>query len=317
MAIKRRSVWLDYKAASEDAALVPNMSAIVWADPHLWTASDEGRTVECLEPHRGGFRLLRQFGLDEIFDHLPGKKDGNEIDLESLDFRDGELWLCGSHCIVRKQARKSKASTVDPKFRERKSRRLLGRVAVDSLLNERPRSYAVPLTGRESLRERLAGDPFIRPFVGLPSKENGLDVEGLAIGKNRLFIGLRGPVVDSIALVAELSLTSANKVSARPPILHFLDLHGLGVRDLTVRGESIFVLAGPVTAAHGPFQLYQWSRRKTKRIQRPARVYGWPNGSVAPEGICFKDGELLVVYDIGDDDRRIRGARYRTDIFKL
>src|SRR5437773_1771313 len=58
--IRTESIWLDYGQVSKQSGLLQNLSAIAWDAPFLWTASDEGRSVECLEPHHGGYRLRRQ-----------------------------------------------------------------------------------------------------------------------------------------------------------------------------------------------------------------------------------------------------------------
>ena len=72
MAIRTRHLWLDYGEAARKPKLLRNLSAAAMAGRFLWTASDEGRSVECLEPTRDGFRLCRQLGLDTLFRHLPG-----------------------------------------------------------------------------------------------------------------------------------------------------------------------------------------------------------------------------------------------------
>ena len=43
--------------------------------------------------------------------------------------------------------------------------------------------------------------------MDLPSKENGLDIEGLVIFRRKIYVGMRGPVVDNIALVAAIGMT--------------------------------------------------------------------------------------------------------------
>ena len=40
----------------------------------------------------------------------------------------------------------------------------------------------------------------------LPSKDNGLDIEGLAVLGNRVYLGLRGPVLRGRAIILELEL---------------------------------------------------------------------------------------------------------------
>ena len=85
------------------------------------------RTVECLEPNGRGYGLHRQFKLDGLFPGLPGAEKELEADVEALEVAHGRLWVCGSHSLTRRSRDKTDA-TVDPKIRERPSRRLLGSV---------------------------------------------------------------------------------------------------------------------------------------------------------------------------------------------
>jgi hypothetical protein len=317
MALRIRDVWLDYGTAASDRKLLENVSGICWDDPFLWTVSDEGRTLECLEPHGNGFRLHRQIALDELFEGLPGQRKEDEADIESIDVSSGKIWLCGSHCIVRRQINKTKCDIVDPQFRVRKSRRLLGSVTIASALSETDdrteTGIALPFSGKGSLRRRLSTNRYLRPFIDLPSKENGLDIEGLAVVGRKVLLGLRGPTVDSIAIVVELSLGAEGSIKSSSPRLNFLNLDGLGVRDLARSDDGLFVLAGPVTGSRRPFRLYQWRRRATDRIQTPELRYEWPPDGDAPEGICQKDQGLLIGYDLKPNSRRIKGGRVRAD----
>src|SRR5262245_28797447 len=100
------SIWLDYGlAAGRDSKLLSSLSTLVATGRFLWTASDEGRTIECLEPKANGFRLLNQVRLDDVFEKLPGD-EGDEVDVEAIDIANGNLWICGSHCRVRKQPKR-------------------------------------------------------------------------------------------------------------------------------------------------------------------------------------------------------------------
>jgi hypothetical protein len=91
----------------------------------------------------------------------------------------------------------------------------------------------LPFTKRGSLRDLLGQNEFLDDLVTLASKENGLDIEGFrALPKNKVFFGLRGPLAGSFAIVAEAKLDSNLKLTEDLK-LHFIDLGGLGVRDLT------------------------------------------------------------------------------------
>jgi hypothetical protein len=307
-----RTVWLDYGGAAKPREILQNLSAIAWAEPHLWTAADEGRTIECLTPTRNGYQLHRQISLDEAFPDLPGKDASDEIDVESIDVAHGRIWVCGSHCIVRRQAKKTNSNRIDPRFRVRKSRCLLGSVAVESLFAG-DTGEALPFSGKGSLRQLLARSSYIAPFIDLPSKENGLDIEGLVVVQRKVFLGLRAPLIDSFAIVVELSLGRGLGITRGLSSLHFLDLEGLGIRDLAKWHDGILILAGPVSSVKGPFRLHRWQVRKTNRIQRPQCIYEWPASDGAPEGICLCQNGLLVVYDVGNDPARVEGNRFRAD----
>lgn len=312
----RATIWFDYADAGGKPKFLPNVSAVAAAGAYLWTASDEMRTVECVEPDGQGYQLRRQFQLDRLFPGLPGAKGELEADVEALDVAHGRLWICGSHALTRRSRSKNDADYVDPRIRKRPSRTLLGSIelsedggAVNAL------GEALPYAGVGSLRARLGADPHIAPFMDLPSKENGLDVEGMAILGRKIYLGMRGPVVDNIALVAAISIGPGFAIGDGH-FLHFVDLGGLGVRDLTRWGAGFLILAGPVNGADGPFKLLHWTPRRTSKIQKADAVRDLPAGIDHPEGICAlqrgrKHG-LVVLYDT-KGDKRINGTRCRAD----
>ena len=311
------TIWLDYgQAAEEDSKLLASLSTLVTAGQFLWTASDEGRTIECLEPDGKGFRLRTQIRLDDVFDGLPGKDDGDEVDVEAIDIANGNLWICGSHCRVRKQPKKDK--TLDPEPRKRKSRHLLGHARLlEKGTDLADPGTALPFEGDGSLREILRRkNPYIAPFIDLPSKENGLDIEGMCIANGRMFLSLRGPLVDSIAIILEVGLAQSGELDLSPMITHLVDLGGLGVRDLTHVDGALLVIAGPVSSAAEPFRIYRWRPKTTDLIQEPDALCEWPRNDETPEGICRLDRNgkegLAILYD-SPDPTRIEKTRYRAD----
>ncbi|MGC2409946.1 MAG: DUF3616 domain-containing protein [Methyloceanibacter sp.] len=58
-----------------------NLSAVAVAGRFLRTASDEGRSIECLDPDGDGYRPRRQYRLDSLFPDLPRKKSDDETDI--------------------------------------------------------------------------------------------------------------------------------------------------------------------------------------------------------------------------------------------
>lgn len=342
-------ITLDYLGAAADpeGKLLRNLSAIAVAGEYLWTASDEGRTLECLKPEGDGYRLHDQIKLDDLFKGLPDDHDPDEgpaeTDIESLAVHAGYLWICGSHCLVRKKPKSLPGDTAATrrlvhKFRERPSRHLLGRVRLkDEGGALAKKGEALPF-GKEGLCTYLANSKFLRPFLKLPSKENGVDIEGVAVtGPNTVLLGLRGPLVDSFAVVVELAFPKKLALKDAEIVTHFIDLGGLGVRDLTRFLDDILILAGPVSGLRSPFRIYRWHPIEMEsQVQTASLLYPRPDeahrstmisadmaradADEHPEGICVlerrsRDG-LIVLFDNPREDPRegrIDGSRYLAD----
>ena len=100
------------------------------------------------------------------------------------------------------------------------------------------------------LTEALKKDRHVGRFVprvlpdksveGIPSKDNGFDIEGLAVSGNRVFVGLRGPVLRGWSIILELRVKDASAgvlaleslgTAGEPYLKHLLPLDGLGVRE--------------------------------------------------------------------------------------
>lgn len=58
-------------------------------------------------------------------------------------------------------------------------------------------------TGND-LTRALAQDTHLKSLLGIPGKDNGFDVEGLAVVGERVLLGLRGPVPRGWAIILEL-----------------------------------------------------------------------------------------------------------------
>ena len=316
MATPKQTIWLDYGPVGKKK-LLENLSGATLVGDCLWTVSDEGRTIECLRARGRGYTIAAQIRLDDLFAGLPGRRTNDEADLEAVASDGRALWVCGSHCRVRRQIAKTGSSVVDARISTRKSRRLLGRLRLGATGDRvEGAGQSLPFSGSGSLHAFLSQNALIAPFVGLPSKENGLDIEGLAVRGNRVFIGLRGPLVDSIALVIEVTVRDGLALVRGEAHVHFLDLGGLGIRDIARVRRGFAVLAGPVSGANGPFRLYHWEARRQKTIQHPKLHVEWPVSDEHPEGICpmRRDGKpgLMIIHD-SPRKERVDGSRYRAD----
>lgn len=324
-----RQVALRFHPEAVAAETHVNLSAVRSDGSHLWLAGDETATVERLTLDDDGFGAPRTFQLADLVD-LPGPPD-EEADIEGLA-RSGEyLWAVGSHSLVRKRVKSShsdaKAIRRLSKVRFDRNRFIVARLAVQDgadgvpeLVRKSDRGATSALlggAGAPSLTDELAGDEHLAPFLAIPAKDNGLDVEGLAVRVESLYVGLRGPVLRGFGVVLELLPSDAAPGQLRLAAIdgdrryrkHFVDLGGLGVRDLCPDGRDLLVLAGPSMCLDGPVRVYRWHNAAVGETSEVARgdeltlefelPYG--DGDDHAEGIALMAGknppELMVVYD--------------------
>ncbi len=350
--LHQRTLELDAIAndAEDDAEnLVKNLSALAARDEVLWLGGDEGRSLYRLRrigKHRYGKATpvnLKAYGL-------AGDKDDGESDIEGLA-RDGKrLWLVGSHSLRRRKHDAEEGTPLSLHEEQSRNAHVLGYLRLDGngqpvagqrlVFNERFAFNAAP--GHDALTQALAADPRIAPFLAIPSKDNGLDIEGLTARGDRVLVGLRGPVLRGIALVLDLSLAGFGDgptLTLADLRFRYLELKGLAVRDLAVVPDSddVLICAGPTMTLAGPCYLYRWRNalKQTSKakgtgitVEEPEPLLwirdgrpGRPGkGSDKPEGLEVQrhdDGLVAwVAYDDPTPDRRKgKPARTRLDGF--
>jgi hypothetical protein len=351
--------------------LTDSLSAAVFVDDNLWVASDELTSVERLSTDDAlTFQHHKSFPLGALID-LPaqGTHFDQEIDIEGMDFRDSHLWIIGSHSIKRKSvshndtAGDAKLIRSLAKIETDGNRFILARFPLiknaetgeqelvsraEDPLGSKRILQASRLSGDtrsdtliDALRQAEGGkgDLHLASFLDIPGKDNGLDIEGLAVTSEKVFVGLRGPVLRGWAVILELLVGTDD--SSRLVLKtfessdtchkkHFLDLGGLGIRDLCVNGEDLLVLAGPTMNLDGPTVLYRWKSAVTAvnetlvRGEQLVRELEIPFGSGADhaEGIAIIPGqdqplEILVVYDSPSSKRKEGVQAVRADVFEL
>lgn len=295
-------IRLDFTDVETDRKDVGNLSGLAYDGTRLWAASDENRAVFVLEADQLGFRATRRLSLSELF----AFPRADEADLESLDFDGNRLWMCGSHTRTRD---KDDDGRPGHKIRKEPSRCLLASARIeDASLTD---ATAFPFSGKGSVRQALKKLRLFQPFLKIPSKENGLDIEGLAVVDGTVYAGLRGPVVAGHAIV--LAFPAEPMALTKPPAVHLLDLGGVGIRDITADGERLLILTGPAGKAAGPFRLHEWHPGAPREeAESPPALLSWPLNGEHPEGTCLfsRAGQtgLLVVYDGPAANRRGDGT---------
>lgn len=329
-----------------DDDLRDGLSAVARQGDHLWLSNDETTSLERLTIEGDQAHSHRSFNLTDLLE-LRGE---GEIDIEGLDVDGDKLWLIGSHSAVRKrakdthspeQARKALA-TVEVSQR----RRVLARLSTTTLLDpgasrsgeqQQPVVFGLDGGAGGGLLDLLSDDPHLEGFIRshpIPGKDNGFDCEGLAVTGDRVFIGLRGPVLRGWAVIVELDVGDGPGIEPQPIgpggrryRKHLLDLRGLGVRDLCRHRDDLLVLAGPTMELDGRTALFRWRNALTSdgeavlhRDDLKCELnVPFGKGEDRAEGITLleDDRSVLVVYDTPAGERKTGDDAIRADVFDL
>jgi len=349
------TVRLEFGDDSRAAATHTNLSAVRVDGTVLWIAGDETATVERLvadDPDKpAAYAGETTFRLADFVD-LPGADVAEEADVEGLARTGPFLWAVGSHSLRRKQIKDrhdgAKALKRLARVEGQDNRQILVRLPiaevgglptpVREVTVDGVRHRAAVLSGRDNLRDLLRDDDHLAPFRAIPGKDNGLDIEGIAVHGERVYLGLRGPVLRGWAFVLELRpyvdeddpgrLRLRPFEDGQPYRKHVLDLDGLGVRDLCPAGDDLLVLAGPTMDLDGPVRIYRW--RGAGTAKQPTIVRGdlltreleltYGEGDDHAEGMSVLGpdlGRVLVVYDSPAPIRLTSDGAVIADVLRL
>ena len=326
-----------------------NLSGAAFTGDWLWVAGDEAcgidrlRRLDPVGSETLRFGEVRDFPLADLLD-LPGEAE-EEADLEGMAEADGFLWVVGSHGLKRKDAKPDRNNAENAKRLAKTSldgnRRLLACIPIEVDASGEPRLVRKAQDGRKALRlkgdaktnvltQALADDPHFGPYMAIPGKDNGFDVEGLAVDGRRLLLGLRGPVLRGWSALLEISVEARGDQLRLVPLddsgilirKHFLQLEGLGVRDLHFSGDDLYILAGPTMVLNGEIRVFKWpaARPMLAGNREPVRFESALTESVSlphgrgtnrAEALCDLPPALsggkpswLVLYDAPGADRK-------------
>lgn len=318
-----------------------NLSAAARDGDTLFLGSDEGVCIERLVRDGDGWAGHSRVPLDALLDLEDASE---EADVEGLAADDGWLWVMGSHARTRPKITRGGGDRIDltafSNLKDTRPRCLLARVplveedgAMRPVRRDGNRRAGMLRQGKHGndLARAMAKHPLLKPFTRIAAKEGGVDLEGLAVACPRVAVGMRGPVIQTYAMLLEFEVRA--KKSGRLEIdgaiyKRLLELDGLGIRDLKVAGEDLLILAGPTTGLDGPCAIYRWAGwlgdpaldKDVVRLHRPERIIDLPfgRGDDHPEGlVLLPGGEIAVIPDgpaahrLDADTRTVRCDRFR------
>lgn len=326
-----------------------NLSGAAFVGDWLWVAGDEAcgldrlRRLDPVGREALRFGEVRDFPLAELLD-LPGLAE-EEADLEGMAVADGFLWVVGSHGLKRKNAKPERNHSENAKRLAKVvldgNRRLLVCLPIEPDAKGEPCLVRQAMDGRRALRLKgdaqtnlltraLADDPHFGPYMSIPGKDNGFDIEGLAVDGRRMLLGLRGPVLRGWSALLEIAVEARGdhlrlvSLDDSGTLIrkHFLQLDGLGVRDLHFSGDDLYILAGPTMVLNGEIRVFKWpaARHLLAANREPVRFETALTESVSlphgrgtnrAEAICDLPPALsggkstwLVLYDAPGADRK-------------
>jgi hypothetical protein len=354
-----------YNRIEKKKQLRHGLSAAVQIGTTLWVANDETLSLERLtlqeidsegnyHYHQHEHFLLYKFlQLPALSAGNSEKENSGEADIEGLFYHDGYLWLVGSHSIKRSKTNKDDAYeerlAKTAKLSVDGNRYLLARIPVVmedgtyTLKKEvtengekRVAAQLVITNKGNQLTKKLKKDKHLKGFFAIPGKENGFDIEGIAVTGHTVFLGMRGPVLRGWATVLEVVLKKPSKkksseLKVKRIRKHFLQLGGLGIRDLVIHGEDLLLLAGPTMDLDGPVTIFRWKNAVENQEQKfvfeeeleVVMHIPYGKGEDHAEGISIfsaktsEPDSILVVYDSASESRFIGDNSVTADIFSL
>ncbi|MDO1451627.1 DUF3616 domain-containing protein [Rhodocytophaga aerolata] len=336
------------------------LSSVERCGDYLWMACDESIGLERVKiDENGNFSQHQAFSLLDYL-QLPAG-DGCEIDIEGMCFHGHYLWLVGSHSLKRKKPKQESADVEKQlqklaKVEADANRYILARIPL--LPNPQTGEYrlckscvhptqpetvltAAQLIGWEEtnqLMQVLKEDIHFKAFMHIPGKDNGFDIEGLAIKGEKLYIGLRGPVLRGWAAILEVEVVDtadgyfALKEQADGKLYkkHFLHLGGMGIRELAILKEDLLILAGPTMDLDGEIAVFRWKnglhqqkealvgKEELEKLFTVPHGFDSNSGKDKAEGMTiFDQRHLLIVYDSPAESRKIANNVVVADLYKL
>lgn len=236
-----------------------NLSGIAFIHDYTAIVADEAvgddknkNYIQLLQFDVDGMGVLkRDILLDAHQGHPPG-----EFDIEGLSASGQTLYAIGSHSAKRPKIKQSKTHTKNLKhlrfdsIEQTPSRDILFKLSINN-------SGELVSMNSKSLRITLENNEILNGYTGLPSKENGLDIEAIAASDKFVYLGFRSPVFRH-GYVPVLKIDYDETDSSE---LMFVNLDGRGIRGMTAVSDGFLIIGGPIGDEYSNYALFHWNGR--------------------------------------------------------
>ena len=274
----------------------------------LVVGADEGTEIQVLKR-----KTATEYAAHQTIGLVESSRAG-EIDIEGVAADGDSIYVVGSH------SRKRSRVKPDEKTQETNQERL----EENALEPLREGLYRLQLDGEgkldsaiqsTSLRRRIDDDATLKIFAQIPSKENGVDIEGIAVADSRVYVGFRGPVLrDGYVPILKFEFDKPHKADKL-----YVRLDSRGIRDLCKVDRGFFLIGGPMADAPIGYELYFWDGKDgvpgtdapVSNMPRSLGRIPLPTPTAKAEGITvLKESdtnyEVLIVYDgLADDHAKL------------
>lgn len=359
----KRKVGLQFDSKisynSKGKHLLDGLSCALRTGNNFWFCCDERSSLERLSILQDGtLGNHKQYDLNNYLNIPAGTEC--EIDIEGLSADGDYLWLTGSHSLARKKPRKDDSAQKQikrlAKVKEDPNRYILAKIPLmidpqtgdyelvkktqDTQENDSKihASQLLSSGGRNRLFEVLENDEHFKHFMKIPGKDNGFDIEGLAVSTDKIYLGIRGPVLRGWAVILELQFEEVKKGIFDLQKIeketyyrkHFLRLQGMGIRDLVILNHDLLILAGPTMDLDGTISVYRWKdallaeketilhRQELEKLFDVPHGYGENSGKDKAEGMAlFDQNSLLIVFDSPANSRKTEESKVLADLFQI
>jgi hypothetical protein len=246
--------------------------------------------------------------IDDIVLFTGDKENGKELDIEGIAVEDNYIYVIGSHS--------SKRKTVEPDKSYKKNRKTFNHKRIDDETN-RDWLYRLQVNAQMqvtekkaiTLRDIIQKHKVLKTFRRIPSKENGIDIEGIAVVNDWIYVGFRGPVFrNNYVPVLKFKIDDPENTAS----LLLVNFGGGGIRDMAKVADGFLIISGPVGDGPGAYSVHHWDgrdmipgkKRKQAEIGKMIKLgeIDPPNGGKA-EGILVIDEsdkgsyKFMVIFD--------------------